>query len=141
MIRFQEALTRQIVSPTNVNHVMTILKEYNDIVGIGSKTTTPILFVSKVNEVDVVRASYKTFYARLLSVLSSDVYFDFWVRQQSFNKRIPRAEFPNSLVTRIWFDARNVFAPEVKVLMERGDFDMKYIHSINYPHEFKDIYR
>jgi hypothetical protein len=123
----------------NVDKVVSILKDYNDLIGIGSKTESPILFVSRVQEVDVEQATYNVFYPRLLSVLSSDVWFEFWIRHQGLAARSPRREFQNSLVTRIWFDAKNVFAPEVKVFMERGDFDMKYIRSINYPHEFKDI--
>jgi hypothetical protein len=130
-----------MICTLNVNRVISILRDYNDIVGIGSKTETPILFVSRVQEVDVEQAAYKFFYPRLLSALSSDVHFDIWIRQQGLAARSPRREFQNSLVTRIWFNAQHVFAPEVKILMERGDFDMNYIRSINYPHEFKDVHK
>lgn len=139
MIRFHPNLVSQIVSPTNVAKVVSNLQDYHTLIGIGSYTKTPILFVNRVQEVDVSEASYKYFTPRLLSVLSSDVWFEFWVRHQSLTKRNERKLFPNSLVTRIWFDARNAFAPSVKVLMEKGDFDMNYIRNINYQHQFEDI--
>ena len=141
MIRFHSYLTRQVPCRTNVDKVVSILEDYKDIIGIGTKTETPILFVSKVQEVDIEEATYKVFYPRLLSALSSDVYFRFWIRQQSLSHRNPQRCFANSLVTRIWFNSLNVYAPRVDVLMDRGDFDSSYIRSINYPHEFNDIYK
>jgi hypothetical protein len=139
MIRFCPKLVSQIVCPTNSAKITSIFNDYNSLVRLNSYPKTPILFVSQVQEVDVVEASYKYFTPRLISVLSSDVWFEFWVRQQSLSKRNDRKLFRNSLVTRIWFDSRNVFAPSVRVLMERGDFDMNYIRSINYQHQFEDI--
>jgi hypothetical protein len=137
MIPFCSVAARQKPVRINVDKVISILKDYNDLVGTGSKTKPPILFVSRVQEADVEQATYNVFYPPLLSV-SSEVCFEFWIRQQGLAARGPRREFPNSLVTRIWIEPWEKV--QVRVLMERGDFDMNYIRSINYPHEFKDIY-
>lgn len=143
MIRFRPHLSSQLVCPINVAKITSILKDYDSLVKMHSHTKTPILFVNRVQEIDVVEASYKYFTPRLLSVLSSDVWFEFWVRcirNMNENKKPSwPAPMSNLMITRIWFDSRNVFAPSVKVLMERGDFDMNYIRSINYQYQFEDI--
>jgi hypothetical protein len=143
MIRFRPHLSSQLVCPTNVARITSTLNDYDSLVKMHSYTKKPILFVKQVQEVDVVEASYKYFTPRLLSVLSSDVWFEFWVRclrNTNENKKLSwPAPMPNLTITRIWFDSRNVFAPSVKVLMERGDFDMNYVRSINIQHQFEDI--
>jgi len=142
MIRFHASLTNQKVSLDNINKVLSILQDYDDLVNVGSKTETPILFVTRnVQEADIVSATRQMFYPRLLNVFSQGVYFEFWHRQQRQAKWTGQHLFSNSLVNRIWFDARDSSRPIVQVLMERGDFDMRYIRSVNYPHDFKDVYR
>lgn len=140
MIRFQPSLCSQIVSHSNVHKVIECLSQYS--VYEKPLTSTPIIYLSDTKEIDNV---YAIDYFLRDKFVSNDpwepqyVDFKYYTASMRFAKTdLMSRSLPNRLLTRIWFDRQSKDYPEIRVLMERGNFPYHYIRSINRPHTFEN---
>lgn len=140
MIRFQPSLCSQIVSHSNVSKVINCLSQHS--VYKEPITSTPIIYLSETKEIDNV---YAIDYFLRDKFVSNDpwepqyVDFKYFTMSRTFPKPDLTSQcFTNKLLTRIWFDRQSQRYPEIKVLMERGNFPYQYIRSINLPHTFEN---
>lgn len=140
MIRFQPSLCSQIVSHSNVSKVIECLSQYS----VYNKpfTNTPIIYLTETKEIDNVYAIDYFLRDKFVSNAPRKpqyVEFQYYTASMSFAESdVMNKCFKNRLLTRIWFDRLSKSHPEVRILMERGNFPYEYIRSINRPHTFEN---